>query len=254
MLRKLLILVVSLLGALALAELAARKILGKPVYLQSPPHLEVEFRPDPAIMPGIEGTSQFLTNSMGLRARELAPGQGLRILTIGGSTTACDYLDQTEAWPALLESLLAKDLGEDAVWVGNAGASGLRSCDHLLQFDRLAPQIPDLDWIICLVGVNDVSLALQKGPAYRTQTPAESLQNPSALRRVFAEYPQEYSWLRRRETALWRLFERKRQVRWRAEGALEDRLGRNYIDRRRWRAEAQPHRTVVPDLTAPVGG
>ena len=46
-----------------------------------------------------------------------------RILTLGGSSTECLVLDQTEAWPQLLQDRL-NETNKYQVWVGNAGQSG----------------------------------------------------------------------------------------------------------------------------------
>jgi hypothetical protein len=68
------------------------------------PNLHRIFRPDPNIMPGVQGESNFIVNSQGVRGDEFSPDDDYRILAIGGSTTECLYLDQTEAWPYLVQA------------------------------------------------------------------------------------------------------------------------------------------------------
>src|SRR6185503_10261687 len=88
--------------------------------------------PDPEILHGIHGPSRFRVSSLGFRGDE-DPGEGaLALLALGGSTTECLYLDQAEAWPALLEDELARALGRK-VWVANAGRSGRTTRDHACQ-------------------------------------------------------------------------------------------------------------------------
>lgn len=63
-------------------------------YYVWPPKLRKIFKPNPDVMPGISGKSEFAINSQGIRGDELIPLYTYRILTIGGSTTECLYLDQ----------------------------------------------------------------------------------------------------------------------------------------------------------------
>ena len=100
---------VLVLGSVALtlgaAEFALR--LAMPVgYFIWKPHMSRTFVPAPEVMPGVSGESKFRTNSQGLRADE-PPAQNVhRILTLGGSTTECLYLDQSEAWPQVMQDTL----------------------------------------------------------------------------------------------------------------------------------------------------
>jgi lysophospholipase L1-like esterase len=118
------------------------------------------FYPSDAITPGVNGVSYFTTNSFGTRGPELA-GEPVRILTVGGSTTACTVLDDTETWPArLMEYLNQYQDGEDTFWVTNAGIDGRNSQHHLMHAIYLLPQLPELDYLILYAGLNDVGLWL----------------------------------------------------------------------------------------------
>ena len=117
-----------------------------------PPHLNIVFRPDPDILPGVQGDARFVINSSGIRGDELADDQNYRILAIGGSTTECAYLDQGETWPYLLQNRLARVMGQK-VWVGNVGKSGMNTRDHILHTKYLLPQFPKIDAVLLLVGV-----------------------------------------------------------------------------------------------------
>jgi lysophospholipase L1-like esterase len=114
------------------------------------------FYPSEAITPGVSGPSRFSTNSYGTRGPELGD-QRIRILTIGGSTTACTVLDDSETWPAILMQLLNEKAGDpDFVWVTNSGVAGQNSDHHLMHTKYLLPELPQLDYVIVYAGLNDV--------------------------------------------------------------------------------------------------
>lgn len=121
--------------------------------------LEV-FHPSEAITPGVSGASYFSTNSFGTRGPE-PDGERVRILTVGGSTTACTVLDDSEAWPALLMRYLDEDAGDPrAYWVGNSAIDGHNSQHHLMHALYLLPEIPDLDYVLLYAGLNDLGMWL----------------------------------------------------------------------------------------------
>lgn len=67
-----------------------------------------DFRAQTEIAPGLPGMSGrhvFSTNNLGFRGDALAipkPAGEFRVFAIGGSTTECLYLDDTETMPAVL--------------------------------------------------------------------------------------------------------------------------------------------------------
>jgi lysophospholipase L1-like esterase len=81
-----------------------------------------------------------------------------RVFAIGGSTTECFSLDDAQAWPAQLMTLLPVRDGRTP-WIQNAGLSGHSATEHLLML-QLHPLADDADLILILVGVNDLSAAL----------------------------------------------------------------------------------------------
>src|SRR5262245_37606946 len=81
-----------------------------------PPHLKIVFKPNQDVMPGIYGESKFITNAHGIRGDELIPQHTYRILALGGSTTECGYLDQSETWPYLLQHTLQVNAQNQKVW------------------------------------------------------------------------------------------------------------------------------------------
>lgn len=99
-----------------------------------PPNIHRVFNLDPRVLPGVEGETNFIVNSEGIRGDEFIPQDDYRILAIGGSTTEDLYLDQTEAWPQVLQSQLNDD-NIRRVWVGNVGKSGRNTRENVLQMN-----------------------------------------------------------------------------------------------------------------------
>ena len=89
---------------LVISEVALRAIENDKYYVWQP-GLQKIFHPSPDIMPGISGISHFTINKFGLRGDVFTEGT-YRILAVGGSTTESLYLDDTEAWPYLVQEIL----------------------------------------------------------------------------------------------------------------------------------------------------
>jgi lysophospholipase L1-like esterase len=231
--------------ALALVSLALSLVLGELVLrLSSPgryyvwePGTRQIFRPVPSIMPGVEGESRFFINEHGLRGDSFSPDQGYRILAVGGSTTECLYLDETEAWPRLLQDRLNARPGP-RVWVGNVGKSGQMTRNHVVQVEKLTRQYPRIDAVLLLTGVNDLMRRLKE------DRPTEDLMAGS-----FAVLPSQGSGLapveiRRRLRTVWkRYLEPRREL-------VQDDAGKVYIKWRRHRGSASRLRESLPDLSA----
>lgn len=110
---------------------------------------------------GLAPVAMNTTNKWGLRGAE-PPADWDRhytIVTVGGSTTQCFYLDDSKTWPALLEAKLrAKDPN---VWVGNGGIDGHTTRGHILFMKEVIAKIKPKA-VILLVGVNDLGLSLSE--------------------------------------------------------------------------------------------
>lgn len=147
---------VALLALIALAEIVLR--VSRPddrfyPYHRNSTHL---FYPSEQATPGVSGVSRFTTNSFGTRGPELN-GERIRILTIGGSTTACTVLDDEESWPALLMNYLIHDVNDSAfAWVTNSGMDGKHTDHHIMHAKYLLPRLPKIDYVIVYAGLNDV--------------------------------------------------------------------------------------------------
>jgi hypothetical protein len=112
---------------------------------------------DPNIYPGVQGTKVFTINMLGFRG-PVPPKQqdhAYRIVAVGGSTTICFALDDSEEWPHLLMEEINASQQNHPVWMGNAGVGNKNTLDHLVLLDWL-PGIVRTDMLIFMVGMNDL--------------------------------------------------------------------------------------------------
>jgi lysophospholipase L1-like esterase len=110
---------------------------------------------------GVSPRAVVTTNRWGLRG-ENPPArwdETYTLLTIGGSTTRCTYLDDEKTWPHLLQQNLRKR--QPRVWVGNAGIDGQTTRAHILLLEEVVSRIrPNM--VVFLVGINDLGLSLRE--------------------------------------------------------------------------------------------
>lgn len=146
------------LGGLLVFELFTPR--QAPFHLRTP-GLRTTLDPGRSI-PGVTGLGRFSANSVGIRGEELpSSDDAYKILCVGGSTTESLYLDDTEAWPHLVQQLLPGRWGRD-VWVGNAGMSGYASAEHLAFLEGL-DVLSQMDCVVMLVGFNDFNMVTLGG-------------------------------------------------------------------------------------------
>jgi len=147
------------IACLAILEFGLRLLRSDDRYYPYYPNSTKLSYPTEAVTPGVTGVSRFTANSLGTRGREPNGRERLRILTIGGSTTADTVLDDTEAWAAVLEHNLDEALGKPgSAWVANSGIDGLNSHHHLVHAKFLVPRLLPLDYVIVHAGANDLGL------------------------------------------------------------------------------------------------
>jgi lysophospholipase L1-like esterase len=224
-----------------------RSIHNKGYYIW-PPHLKTVFNPSSDIMPGVSGDSEFITNSQGVRGDELTSQHTYRILAIGGSTTICGYLDQSETWPHLLQESLNRNARNRQVWVGNGGVSGSTTRHHLMAVQYLPLKELKIDAVILLAGINDFSKRLSHDKDYDP----DFLKDPEAKKELLAQtfmgtydsYAEDPFYKR---TATWHLL--RRAKRFMAGEHIEDRDGKVYITWREHRQHASEIRDELPDLS-----
>jgi len=209
-----------------------------------PPGFRMVLSPAPEVFPGVSGDSLFFANSRGVRGDELGPRSDYRILAVGGSTTQCLYLDQSEAWPAVLQSRLSAPETGRRVWVGNAGRSGMSTAHHLVQMESLLSRHPELDALLMLVGVNDLLLGVCRSGWRERQGPTE------LLRAAFSVPPdgvEPFKDFRFGGGPLGRVFTRLASA---PEPGTLDRRGRAIEGWRRLRREASSYEDMLPELSA----
>lgn len=226
---------------LLLGEVLLR-ILASDAYFVWPPHLRRELHPSPEFMPGVSGVSSFRINAQGLRGDELAEDRSIRLLALGGSTTECLFLDDSEAWPRLLQDHLAAARKDPKIWVGNAGRSGHNTWHHRVQAEKLLAQVPDVSIVLVLAGVNDLSHRLALDRAYAPPD-ADRVMDEAFEQKPIRFMPGPFY----QRTALWQGL-KKIDRRLRTAGTAQDATGRVYETWRRRRQGASVLRTELPDL------
>lgn len=215
-----------------------------------PTNLNKTFNPFPDAMPGIEGESRFITNSVGIRGEKfsVAANQEYRILTIGGSTTECLYLDQTETWPYLLEEYLNKTADGQGVWVGNAGKSGMNSADHIMHVKYLLAEYPKIDTIIILIGSNDLGPGL-KG-VNTTKSEREQIRRAFAVAVTLEDYLSLPFYRRTCIYQFARTFHYRLHYQATETVQVQDRAGGWYLTMREKRKNAKEIVESLPDLSS----
>jgi len=97
-------------------------------------------------------------NSLGLRGPELPQTKDslLKIITIGGSTTECHFLNDEKTWPFLLGRKLADSFPHS--WLNNAGLDGHSTYGHIVLLNGHIKQLhPSV--ILFMTGINDIETA-----------------------------------------------------------------------------------------------
>ncbi len=216
------------------------------------PHQQVVFNPKGLM--GVSGESRFITNAEGFRGDEFSDQDDYRLLAVGGSTTECLVLDQTETWPQRLQDRLNQNDNQLKVWVGNAGQGGRTTREHIMHLRYLLPQYPSLKAVILMVGINDLALRLSQGEAYdpnylnTRQAEQELIERAFYLRVNQDPYKPYYH-----QSAIWRLGEQIWQARTLAQTAkdidIEDEGATAMVSRRALRKNASIIKDELPDLS-----
>lgn len=241
----------SLFVPLAIGEATVRALLDNQYHVW-PPGMHYVFHPSPDALPGITGVSHFVVNRDGMRGDPHPKQPSYKVLAIGGSTTECLYLDEKEAWPYLLQQSLQ---GQDLVWIGNGGKSGLNTKHHMLQVRHLTNQHPGLDAIVLLIGVNDFLQRLAKDEDYRPfpgmdAVPLEEYE--TLMSEAFFTWPgSDYREPFHKRLAIWRV---SREFKYRylnttGKHLVQDEDGSIFSKWRAHRRSASRLRNTLPDLS-----
>lgn len=164
-------LILSTVLALILLEFAVRIV--SPLNYFSPYLLQpyASFNIEPGLRYSSPRT-RFSTNQWGMRGDDpplLNWNSHVTILAVGGSTTLCQYLDDRKVWPYLFQEMLSEE-GYKA-WVGNCGMDGHTTRGHIHVMEQVVARVKP-DFVVLLVGVNDLSLSLTTEESERPM-PAE---------------------------------------------------------------------------------
>ncbi|MCK4667550.1 SGNH/GDSL hydrolase family protein [Candidatus Dependentiae bacterium] len=165
---KISLIIIFVLLFLICSEFILRKFSPLPIfspYLDYPPYKIISFKSN---LNGITSPTTFSTNKWGFRG--IDPPKDWdnyhTIITIGGSTTQCLFLDDSKAWPFILEKELTEKKNSK-FWVGNAGIDGHSSTGHLFVMKEVILKIKPKT-VIMLVGTNDLACSLT-GEIYKPE-------------------------------------------------------------------------------------
>jgi lysophospholipase L1-like esterase len=157
-LKDLLALVIGCIGAILLLEIILRfynplrsTVKGNRIVLP----VNTQYVTKNHTISKLEQTIVLTKNSLGFRGKEPPRdfSKYLTLMTIGGSTTECQYLSDGKTWTDILGRNLNKDF--DRVWINNAGLDGHSTFGHtVLMADYIAKLKPKI--ALFLVGINDM--------------------------------------------------------------------------------------------------
>ena len=201
-LKRLTILCVAMVAALGSIEVILRLTRDPNLFLPHHKNSVMLFYPNEKVTPGVSGVTRLTTNEYGCRGPEYAQ-QRLKLLTVGGSTTACTVLDDTEAWPQLLMDGVNRRAGDPKLlWVTNSGIDGKNSRHHVMHAKYLLPRLPRMDYLLLYAGLNDAGAWL-----YQTQFDSEEMERPDRVAcligesfRVSSFTPDSMPWFKYLET------------------------------------------------------
>lgn len=156
---RILTLSVSIIFSLIVLEIVLRLVSPPSPFsplLPLRPHDKMELHVN---LRGVSPTAMHTTNKWGFRGPE-PPGDWenhYTIVTIGGSTTACHYLDDHKTWPYLLSEKLRDKYPN--VWVGNGGLDGQTTRAHIIFMEEAISQLKSKT-VIVLAGANDMGFSI----------------------------------------------------------------------------------------------
>ena len=205
-------LVLGPLILLALAEGLGRAVTPYPKRLFLwPPNHQWNFYPDPSVLPGIQDQARFATNELGLRGSPRPKEPRAFVVAVGGSTTECLYLDQSEAWPELVEQQLAR--AGLPIWMCSSGRSGHSSRHHRLIVDMLLAEKSRPDVLILMAGINDFLRRLASDREYDPLAFDKSHLRPQLEYESFQLIPKGQGLLEPefKTTGIWRLARKLRR-------------------------------------------
>lgn len=240
LLQKAALILLSVLLSLLLAEFVLRRFLPPDEnYYVWQPNLHKVFHPDSSVFYGIKGPSQFTINELGYRGPIVQPYKP-NYMCLGGSTTECLYLDNTETWPYLLGKYTGLN-------VGSIGKSGCTTREHYLHMKYYVSQLKHVKGVIIMVGLNDLMKRLSRDTLFENDFRFNAAAEDSMVKNIFLTHQNRVWWQR---TGLYRLYQRIKQannksVQWK----IQDDNGTIFTTWRAYRKQATSLRDTLPDLT-----
>ncbi|MCK4506243.1 MAG: SGNH/GDSL hydrolase family protein [Candidatus Aegiribacteria sp.] len=168
------IMVVALLIALLISEFVLRKLMPPSIFnprFGLRPYQRVELEVN---LPGITPGGVWTTNAWGMRGEEPPEDwdEWLTIVTVGGSTTADYYIDDSLTWSWIIQERLREV--RPRTWVGNCGIPRHSTAEHALLVREVLSEVkPDI--ALFLVGINDVGQFLRGEAALNISLPETGL-------------------------------------------------------------------------------
>jgi hypothetical protein len=141
------------------------------------PFTHFDITPDPKVLPNLSPRTAFKANSLGLRGKEAPATQNVfRIVACGGSAVECLSLDESEAWPALVEQQLSKPevmqpLGVDAIHVLNFAKSGFTNEALGYLLPRVLDRVGSIDVLTITTGTSAANAWTKAGTPPFPQAP-----------------------------------------------------------------------------------
>lgn len=161
---------VSLLLALLISEFVLRKLMPPTIFnprFGLRPYQRVELEVN---LPGVTPGGVLTTNAWGMRGEDPPEDwdDWLTIITVGGSTTANFYLDDSLTWSRIIQDRLREVYPQ--TWVGNCGIPRHSIAEHALLVREVLSEVnPDI--ALFLIGINDVGQFLRGEAALNVSLP-----------------------------------------------------------------------------------
>ena len=113
------------------------------------------YRIDNSTNPRLDKSIVHTVNSLGFRGPDFPANRDsvMSIMTVGGSTTECAYINDGKTWTDVVYRQLRASI--PSLWMNNAGLEGHSTYGHIVLMKDLIQKIrPDV--VMFLVGVNDM--------------------------------------------------------------------------------------------------
>lgn len=143
----------TIVGMFVAAEWAARQQFDPMKYYLRVPGWEIIFNPSPRGTPDIKRPAHIVANRLGFRGDMPSSGPPL-MAAVGGSTTEDIMLNDSDTWVGHLQRILREN--QPNAWVGNMGKAGTNSIHHAIAMEKILPDLPHLNRVLILVGLNDM--------------------------------------------------------------------------------------------------